>query len=154
MKNLLLIFCLLSAPVFAQYPGTTEPQSGDSLNLSASKVNRILYEAKSGTTPLTTTVSSSGTAAATNKGATSFATSQSSLTTSASSVSAARPTRRSVLIRNIDATISVYVGVSGVTSSTGLLLKAGESVTINTVAAVFAVAASGTPTVATLEEID
>lgn len=79
---------------------------------------------------------------------------QATLSTAASQVVALSTTRRSIVIRNNDASISIYVGVTGVTSSTGVLVKAGESISINTTAAIFAVAASATPTVSYLAESD
>jgi hypothetical protein len=62
--------------------------------------------------------------------------------------------RRTILIRNLDTSISVYIGGSTVTTGNGMLVKAGESITVSTSAAVYAVAASGTPTVAYLTEDD
>ena len=54
-----------------------------------------------------------------------------------------------VTIKNVHASISVYVGPSGVTSSTGFELKAGESVSLPNFSLaggnLYAVAASGTP---------
>lgn len=85
---------------------------------------------------------------------TSIATGQAALSTSAAQVLAANTARRSVVITNHDASISVYVGATGVTTSTGLLIKAGAAVTINSTAAIFAIAASGTPTVSYLAEND
>lgn len=85
-------------------------------------------------------------------GADVIATGQVALSTSAASVVAANSSRHAVTVKNIDASISIYVGVAGVTSSTGYLLKAGESVRIQTGAAVFAVAASGTPVVVFVSE--
>lgn len=77
---------------------------------------------------------------------------QVALSTTAASVATVSATRRAITVKNIDATISVYVGITGVTSSTGYLLKAGEFVRIESGAAVFAVAASGTPSVAFIAE--
>lgn len=83
------------------------------------------------------------------------------LTTTASIVSAADPKKSRVTIRNVDSTIIVYVGGSGVTSAgvAGMSLHggtagAGESITLETSAAVYAVAASGTPNVRVLAEFD
>lgn len=49
---------------------------------------------------------------------------------------AARATRRSVVIRNQDTANSVYIGAGTVTSGNGLLLKGGESIAVDTVAAI------------------
>lgn len=86
-------------------------------------------------------------------GVANIATGQQGLTTSAAQVVAAQPTRRSVTIVNLSS-IDVYVGNTGVTTSTGQLLLGtkGTALTLETATAVFAVAASGTPTVSYLEE--
>lgn len=81
-------------------------------------------------------------------------TAQATLSTTAAEVLPASLVRRSVLLRNTDASISIYVGVLGVTSSTGFVVKAGETLSLNTRAAIYAVAASGTPVVHTLCEND
>lgn len=86
-------------------------------------------------------------------GAANVATSQTAISTSATQVAAARATRTGLLIRNLDAAISIYIGpTSGVTSGNGMLLKAGESVPVTAVGTWYAIAASGTPTVAVLDE--
>lgn len=88
-------------------------------------------------------------------GAANYANGQVATSTTAGTLIAARATRRSVLFRNLDATISVYIGAaSPLTSSTGMLLKAGESVTVDTTALIQVIAASGTPTVAYVETYD
>src|ERR1022692_34094 len=61
-------------------------------------------------------------------GAANLASSQVTTSTSASTLAVARPTRTSVLFRNLDSTISVYIGPATVTAANGMLLKAGESV--------------------------
>ena len=76
------------------------------------------------------------------------ATGQVATSTAAATFVVARPTRESVLLRNLDTTISVYVGVATVTSANGMLLKAGESIEVKTTALIQVIAASGTPTVA------
>lgn len=87
-------------------------------------------------------------------GAANYANGQVATSTAAGTLVAARPTRRSVLIRNVDATISVWIGAATVTAANGMLLKAGESVTVDTTALIQVIAASGTPTVAYLETYD
>lgn len=84
-------------------------------------------------------------------GAPKFAASQNALSTNDEEILAARPQRISALIRNTDASITVYIGAEGV-DSTGFSLPAGASVTLTTTASVWAVAASGTPTIAIWEE--
>jgi hypothetical protein len=85
-----------------------------------------------------------------------FTHNQVATSTTAAAVIAADSTRRrrTILIRNLDASVSVYIGGSTVTTSNGMLIKAGESITISTSATVYAVAASGTPSVAYLAEND
>jgi hypothetical protein len=82
-------------------------------------------------------------------GAPTVATGQVSVSSSsATQVVATGPTNRSSVIKNTDASITMYVGVSGVTSATGMPLKAGESVSIDTTAAIYCKAASGSPVAA------
>lgn len=79
-------------------------------------------------------------------------TSQTALSVTASAIAVAFPGRRMAEVKNTDASISVYVGASGVTSSTGHLLKAGESFVFEDFdGAIYAVAASSTPTVTVIE---
>ena len=75
------------------------------------------------------------------------ATGQVTATTSAATMVIARATRKSVLIRNTDAAISVYIGPATVSAVNGMLLKAGESVPVDTTALIQVIAASGTPVV-------
>lgn len=85
--------------------------------------------------------------------ATGLATTQNALSTSAEVVLAANQSRTFAEVKNADAAINVYIGVSaGVTTSTGHLLAPGESFAIeNYVGPIYAIAASGTPTVTTIE---
>jgi hypothetical protein len=57
-----------------------------------------------------------------------------------------------IAVRNTDASNPVYLGGSGVTSSTGFLLKAGESMTFNVVGddSLYAIATGATVTVSIL----
>ncbi len=73
----------------------------------------------------------------------------------ATSIISARATRRSVLIVN-HSSVNIYIGKSGVATTTGLLLKgtAGAALTIETAAAVFGISESGTNTVSYLEVYD
>lgn len=50
-------------------------------------------------------------------------------------LAAARATRRTIVVRNHDASVSAYIGTGTVTSGNGFLLKAGESIAIETIAA-------------------
>lgn len=87
-----------------------------------------------------------------NQGAANVATSQTVASTTASQIAASRPNRAAVTIMNLGTT-PVYVGLAGVTTTTGFLLPGalGASVTIPTSAAVFGVVATGTQGVAILE---
>jgi hypothetical protein len=67
----------------------------------------------------------------------------------------ARDTRRSVTVRNTHGTDSCYIGQSGVSSSNGFLLKAGESISIDSTAAVHGIRAGSTNvTICYLETFD
>ena len=63
---------------------------------------------------------------------------------------AARPQRYSVILANRGA-VGVYIGVTGLTSATGLLLNANDVVTLDTGAAVYGITASGTGAIHVLE---
>lgn len=66
---------------------------------------------------------------------------------------AAKAYRRPVTIKNIDATIVVYVECASTTATdSGIPLAAGESIRFHTDKAISAIAASGTPTLAYTEE--
>lgn len=85
----------------------------------------------------------------------SFTATRNALSTNSELISAANESRSRILVKNTDASIVVYVGeATGVTSSTGFPLAAGESVALYTTAAVYAIAASGTPSIAIVEELN
>lgn len=70
-------------------------------------------------------------------------------------IASQRPTRRTITIKNAaSSAISVFIGDSNVTPLTGLELKQGESIALDWLGAVWAVPASGTPTVAFIEVYD
>lgn len=81
------------------------------------------------------------------------ATTQNALSASAELVLAANQSRSFAEVKNADAAINVYIGFdAAVTPSTGHLLKPGEAFSMEDyVGPVYAVAASGTPTVTTIE---
>lgn len=85
-------------------------------------------------------------------GSSAVATAQVGVAASSTLVAAARLGRNAVTVQNLGTT-AVYLGPSGVTTATGLLLpgSVGASVTIPTSAAVYGVAATGTQSVAVLE---
>lgn len=75
------------------------------------------------------------------------------LSTAAAQIVAANALPNQRTIKNTDASITIYVGPAGVTAANGFPLKPGESVKFdapNTTAALFAVAASGTPIVSAI----
>lgn len=75
-------------------------------------------------------------------------------TTTPATLVAARATRRSVTIRNINTSISVYVGLATVSSSNGMLLRAGDSISVDYVGLIQVVAGSNSPNVSFLETYD
>lgn len=80
-------------------------------------------------------------------------TTQNALSTSAEEVLAANSARLFAEVKNTDASISIYLGDdTNVTTGNGHLLKAGESFGFeNYTGAIWAIAASATPTVTTIE---
>ena len=89
---------------------------------------------------------------ATTESYASLATGQVNVTISATQIVPARSGRKEVTIVN-NSTIMVYLGGSGVTTSTGLLLAgvAGQGITITGGAAVYGIVASGSEPVSFLE---
>ncbi len=85
-------------------------------------------------------------------GSANFATAQASVGATATSIVGARTGRGAVTVEN-HGTTAVYLGGSGVTAATGLLLPGvvGASVTIPTQAAVYGITATGTQAVSALE---
>lgn len=79
--------------------------------------------------------------------------SQNALSTVAEKVLSTRAGRTFAEIKNMDAAITVYLGKDNtVSSANGYVLKAGEAFSLdNFVGEVWAIAASGTPTVCILE---
>lgn len=89
------------------------------------------------------------------RGAAFMRVSQNALSTTEEIVAASEPFRRSIMIQNLDTSITVWWGFdSTVSSSTGGRLLAGESVTLPTTAAIWMEAASGTPTVSITKFLD
>lgn len=88
-------------------------------------------------------------------GANTIASGQVSVANTSTSIAAARATRRAIAVIN-HGTTDVFVGVTGLTTGNGALLKgvAGSSITLYTSAAVFGIVASGTQTVSFIEEYD
>lgn len=88
------------------------------------------------------------------QGAANIATGQVATSTTAATFVIARATRRSATLKNTDASITVYIGPATVTSSNGMPLKAGESISVDWVGLIQVIAASGTPTVAYVDVWD
>lgn len=65
---------------------------------------------------------------------------------------AERPQRHRVIFKNTDSSITIYLGTGTVTSANSLPLLAGESVALETTAAVNCLAASGSPVLSVVEE--
>lgn len=85
--------------------------------------------------------------------ASSLATTQNALSTSAEEVIASNSSRLFAEVKNADDAINVYIGDDNtVTASNGHLLRPGEALAFETyTGAIWAIAASGTPTVTTIE---
>lgn len=83
----------------------------------------------------------------------SLSTTSNALSTTAEQVLAANPNRRFAEVRNTDVAINAYIGDdANVTASNGHLLKPGEAFGFEQYqGAVWMIAASGTPTVTTIE---
>ena len=64
----------------------------------------------------------------------------------------ANGTRRRLILKNCDASITIYIGIGTVTSTNCVPLLAGESISLETTAAIKALSASGTPQLAYVEE--
>jgi hypothetical protein len=88
------------------------------------------------------------------KGAANYANGQVTAGAASGALVGARVTRRSVTIRNQDAANSVYIGAGTVTSGNGLLLKAGESISIDTTAAINCIRATADVAVGYFETYD
>jgi hypothetical protein len=76
-----------------------------------------------------------------NKGGATIATGHVAVTTSATLVAAARAGREKITLSPTSSVV-YYVGATGVTSATGLYVAAGEAITLDTAAAVYAVGES------------
>lgn len=72
-------------------------------------------------------VSALGAGGSLRVGAANLSQTQVTSTAAATTLVVARPTRRSVLLRNLDTANSVWIGPATVTTGNGMLLKAGES---------------------------
>jgi hypothetical protein len=79
---------------------------------------------------------------------------QVALSTTATQVRAATANRQLCSVRNLDASIFIYIGTSsGVTTSNGYLLRPYEALDVRSTTAIYAIAASGTPSCCFYEEV-
>lgn len=76
-----------------------------------------------------------------------------SVTTSATNITGTNATRRSVTLKNLGGAVC-YLGATGVTTTTGVPLEVGESISIDTTAAVFGITAAGTADVRYIQTFD
>lgn len=75
---------------------------------------------------------------------------QGSVAATSSPLVAARAFRASVTIVNSSG-VALYLGNTGVTTTTGVIINPGYSVTLNTTTAIYAVVATGTQTISGYE---
>lgn len=88
----------------------------------------------------------------TAKGAANSSVLRATASTSAATLAVARATRSGILIRNLDAAITIYVGPATVTSGNGFPILPGESCPFSWVGLIQVIAASGTPAYASWDE--
>ena len=86
------------------------------------------------------------------RGAASFATGQVNLGATEGLILAARPGRRRLVVLNLDAANSCWIGGSGGTSANGFRLAFGESISLNATGAVSGIRATSDVSVSYLEE--
>lgn len=87
-------------------------------------------------------------------GANNLSTTQVATATTQVSLAIARPTRKSIVFENLDSAITIYVGPTGITSSTGYPIPFGQARVFTWTGQFFAVSASGTPLMAVSDEFD
>lgn len=88
------------------------------------------------------------------KGAANLANGQATAGAASGVLVASRATRRSVIVRNLDAANSAYIGTGTVTAGNGFLLKAGESIAIDSVVALNCIRATADVALAYMESYD
>lgn len=76
------------------------------------------------------------------------------LSTTAEDVAPARPTRRQITVRNLDASIAMYVAFGEDATSSSFTLPAGASQVFIAIGRCSMLAASGTPSAAIMDEYD
>ncbi len=117
-------------------------QTGRNLK-SNDALNRIVYN---------TSALSGGIPVPEPTGAANLSSTQVTASGTAATLAVARPTRTSVLFRNLDSTNSVYIGPATVTSGNGMLLKAGDAISYTNVGLFQVIAPSGSPVVSVSDE--
>lgn len=131
---------------------TTLSSPGNRIGLNTLSV---LYAADSGFTVRRLLCDSSGrlevNAGAAQPDAIITAADQSVGTGSATQVAAQNLSRRTIIVQNLDGTNFIRVGDSNVSASRGIVVAAGESITLENTAAVFAIADTAAVNVAVLE---
>lgn len=65
-----------------------------------------------------------------------------------------KASRTRVILKNTDSSITIHVGTGTLSATTGYPLLAGQSVELHTQGAIKALAASGTPRLAIVDEFD
>lgn len=133
--------------------GTAGTPSADIISIQgATSMTPVKTDPSGVVAPISATSLPLPTGAATNAGSASIATAQVSVTTGNITVVAARAGRFEATIIN-HGTTAVFLGVTGVSITTGIFLPGvvGASVTLPTAAAIFGTVASGTQTVSVLE---
>jgi hypothetical protein len=81
------------------------------------------------------------------------ATGQVSVGTGSTQIIAANTSRSGVLITNPSSTVTVYIGNSGLTTSTGAILPPSSSLTLPVTSAIYGIVASSTQTVSYVEVV-
>lgn len=136
---------------------TLNPSSGgpvvatDDSGAGHVQIVKLAYSADGSRTPITATAAGM---AVVERGAT-IGHGSSSVTTTAAQVVASSDTRRTVALQNLGSDY-VWLGATGITTGSGLRLAPGQTAVIDRSpnAAVFAVASSGTQSVAFFTESD
>jgi hypothetical protein len=94
------------------------------------------------------------TSLAAQPGAVNSANSQVTASGSAATLAVARATRRRLLVKNTDTSLTFYVGAATVTSANGMPLLPGESVELRGQILYQIIASSGSPVAAIVDEYD
>lgn len=99
-------------------------------------------------------VDTSGVPISALKGAANVSVLRSTASSTAGTLAVARATRRGILIRNLDTSLTIYIGAATVTTSNGFPLLPGESAPFAWVGLIQVISVSGTPAYAAWDEYD